>query len=85
MILYGNEGVKMKENEMRILKRIPKKYREHIVNLSISKSGYFNDRGQELNNYTLIWDNGDEHTFDNQSYMIWYIKEYTENGYLSDV
>lgn len=71
----------MTEREMNTLKRIPKVYRQHIVDLTISKSGCFNDRGQELNNYTVTWDNGNEHTFQNIETMIYLIKEYSIDGY----
>lgn len=53
----------MTEKEMKLLNRIPKKYRKHIVSLTLKESGDFNDRGQMLNDYTLIWDNDEEHTF----------------------
>lgn len=71
----------MTQKEMNILKRIPKAYREHITELTISKSGCFNDRGQELNDYTVTWDNDDEHTFQNVEMMIYLIKENTVDGY----
>lgn len=71
----------MTTKEINTLKRIPKAYREHIVSLSISKSGCFNEKGKELNDYTVIWDNDDEHTFQNIEMMIYLIKENTVNGY----
>lgn len=71
----------MTDREMKTLKKIPKLYREHITELNISKSGDFNERGQELNNYTVTWDNGDEHTFQNIDMMIYLIKENTVDGY----
>lgn len=71
----------MTTKEINILNRIPKRYREHIVELTITKSGCFNDIGQELNNYTLTYDNGEEVTFENINYMIWALKEYTVEGY----
>lgn len=71
----------MTQKEINVLKRIPKMYREHIVELAISKSGCFNDNGQELNDYTVTWDNDDEHTFQNIGMMIYLIKENTVNGY----
>lgn len=64
-----------------MLKLIPKKYREHIISITVEKSDNYNDRGQQLNRYTVTWDNGEEHHFDNQKYMIWAIKENTVNGY----
>lgn len=67
----------MTQKEMNTLKRIPKVYREHITNLTISKSGDFNDKGQKLNDYTVTWDNDDEHTFQNIEMMIYLIKENT--------
>lgn len=72
----------MTSREQKTLNRIPKKYREHIVSLTISKSGDFNDRGQELWDYTVEWDNGDVHTFQSIEYMLYLIKECTaEDGY----
>ena len=71
----------MTEKEMKLLNRIPKKYRKHIVSLSIKESGDYNDRGQRLNDYTLLWDNDEEHTFQNQEYMLFMLKEYDVNGY----
>lgn len=71
----------MTDREIKILNRIPKKYREHIVNLKISKSGCFNEKGQELNDYTVTWDNDDKYTFQNIEMMIYLIKENTINGY----
>lgn len=67
----------MTEKERRILNRIPKKYRNHIINLVISKSGDCNVQGRELLNYTVTYDNGDEHVYQNQYYMFWHIREYT--------
>ena len=73
----------MTEKERRILNRIPKKYRKHIINLAISKSGDYNFQGRELLNYTVTYDNGDEHVYQKQSYMLWHIKEYTnDEGYI---
>lgn len=63
------------------LKRIPKKYREHIVNIDIEDSDDYNDRGQRLKNYIVTWDNGDEHIFQNLEFMIQAIKENTVDGY----
>ena len=71
----------MTEKEIKLLNRIPKKYRVHIATLKISKSGYYNERGRELYYYTLTWDNGDHHTFDNQEYMFFMLREYTLDGY----
>ena len=71
----------MTQKEMNTLKRIPKAYREHITELTIRKSGCFNDIGHELNDYTVTWDNGDEHTFQNIEMMIYLIKENTVDGY----
>ena len=71
----------MTTKEMNTLKRIPKKYREHIVSLTISESDDYNDRGQRLNDYTVVWDNDDEHTFQNIEYMLYAIKENTVDGY----
>ena len=71
----------MTNQETKVLNRIPKKYRQHIVSLIIRKSGYYNDRGQELNNYIVTWDNGNECTFDNQAHMIFMIREYNIDGY----
>lgn len=71
----------MTQKEINTLKRIPKAYRQHIVELTISKSGDFNDRGQQLNDYTVVWDNDDEHTFQNIEMMIYLIKEYSIDGY----
>ena len=71
----------MTNKEMNTLKRIPKKYREHIISLTISESEDYNDRGQRLNDYTVVWDNDDEHTFQNIEYMLYAIKENTVNGY----
>ena len=63
------------------LTRIPKKYREHIQSIEVTDSDDYNDRGQRLKNYTVTWDNGDEHTFQNLEYMIQSIKENTVDGY----
>lgn len=72
----------MTEKELKLLKKIPKRYRKHIISLTISKSGEYNKRGQEIHNYRLIYDNEDEHIFENQEYMIWLLKEYTnDDGY----
>ena len=74
----------MTEHELKVLKRIPRKYREHIVSLTITKSGDYNERGQELNNYIILYDNDLEVIFQNQNFMIWHLKEYTDNGYDRD-
>ena len=61
---------------------IPKKKREHIVSIEVEDSDDYSDRGRRLKNYTVTWDNGDEHTFQNLNQMIWSIKENTdEDGY----
>lgn len=73
----------MTEKEMCILSRIPKKYRKHIINLAISKSGDYNSQGRDIRNYTVTYDNGDEHVYQNQNYMFWHIREYTNaEGYI---
>lgn len=79
----GKPQVQMSGKEKRVFDSIPKKYREHIVSVGIDEhSGDFNERGQELVNYTVTWDNGDEHTFQNQAQMKWAIKENTDSdGY----
>lgn len=65
-----------------ILNRIPKKYKNHIEDVEVSLSDDFNNRGQQLRNYTVIYDNGDEITFQNLEYMLKALKENTdENGY----
>ena len=75
----------MTEKEKRIFSRIPKKYRKHIINLAISKSDDHNFQGRELLNYTVTYDNGDEHVYQKQSCMLWHIKEYTNaEGYIED-
>lgn len=74
----------MTTKEMNTLKRIPKAYRTHITDLTITKSGDFNERGQELNNYTVTWDNDDEHRFQNIEMMVYLIKEKTVDGYYVD-
>ena len=71
----------MTEREINILRRIPLKYRKHIVDLTISESGCYNDRGRELLDYTITWDNGDEHTFQNIDTMLYMLKEYNVDGY----
>lgn len=71
----------MTEQELKVLKRIPKKYRKHIVELEITESLYFDDRGHKIYNYTLTYDNDMKYTFDNQSYMLYMLKEYDVNGY----
>lgn len=71
----------MTEREIKVLNRIPKKYRGHIVSLSITESGCYNDRGQMLDDYTVTWDNNDEHTFNSQAHMLFMLKEYSVNGY----
>lgn len=74
----------MTSTEINILKRIPRKSRKHIVNLTITESNDYNERGRRLNNYTVTWDNGDEHTFQNIEWMLYMIKEYTwDDGYFS--
>lgn len=71
----------MTEKEVKVLNRIPKKYRNHIVSLHIEQSGCYNDRGQMLNDYTLMWDNNEEHTFNSQEHMLFMLREYNINGY----
>lgn len=71
----------MTDREIKILNRIPKKYREHITNLSISETNNYNNRGQMLYDYTITYDNGTEVIFDNQKYMLFMLKEYSVNGY----
>lgn len=71
----------MTDKESKLLHRIPKKYRKHIVDLSISETSYYNDRGQILYDYTLTYDNGTEVTFKNQAYMFFMLKEYSVDGY----
>ena len=71
----------MNEREMKVLKRIPKKYRKHIVSLKIEKTDYYNDRGQQIYYYTITYDNDQEVTFDNQAYMLFMLKEYDVDGY----
>lgn len=71
----------MTEREAKLLNRIPKKYRKHIVSLSIKESGYYNNRGQRLNDYTLMWDNDEVHTFNSQEYMFFALRKYDINGY----
>lgn len=80
-MIGGYNMAKMTEKEMYVLKRIPKKYRKHIVKLTITRSGDYNSRGRELNNYTITYDNGDWHRFQNQNYMLWCLREYDEDGY----
>lgn len=64
------------------LSYIPKRYRKHIISVDVEYSEDYNDRGQRLRNYTVTWDNGDEHTFQNVEYMIQSIKENTnDEGY----
>ena len=46
----------MTEREKKILNRIPKKYRKHIVELKVSETEDYNDNGRMLYNYTLIFD-----------------------------
>ena len=68
--------------EESILKQIPRRCKQHIESIEVSLSDDYNDRGQQLRNYTVTWDNGDEHTFQNLQYMIESIKECTtEDGY----
>ena len=74
----------MTEHELTIFNRIPKKYRQHITEVQIAKSGNYNDRGVELTDYTLVYDNGDIHTFNNLNFMLWKLREYTYRGYLTD-
>ncbi len=71
----------MTEREIKVLTRIPKKYKKHIVSLHIEESGNYNDRGQMLNDYTLMWDNNEEHTFNSQEHMLFALREYDINGY----
>lgn len=80
MILFLGGG-QMTEKETNVLNRVPKIYRKHIVCLEINKSGCFDSRGKELNNYCVTWDNGDVHTFQNIKMMLYMIKEYSINGY----
>ena len=68
-------------DEAKVLAQIPKKYKEHIESIDISLSDDYNDRGQQLINYTVTWDNEDEHTFQNLSYMLSALKENTVDGY----
>lgn len=76
----------MTERELKILLRIPKAYRKHITELTVTESGWYDpDTGRPLKNYTITYDNSDEHTFQNVRYMMWAIKEYTDdNGYYRD-
>ena len=78
--------VNMNSKEQAIFNKIPKKYRNHIAGVTVEEhSGDFNDRGQELKNYIVTWDNGDEHTFQSLSMMNYLIKENTSgNGYYVD-
>lgn len=71
----------MNEREMKLYSRIPKKYRAHIVSVEIVKSGCYNARGQELNNYIVIWDNEESHIFESIEMMLFLLKEYNNNGY----
>ena len=71
----------MTDKEKKVLNRIPKKYRGHIVNLTIEETENYNDRGQKFFNYTITYDNNTEFTFDNQAYMIFMLKEYSVDGY----
>lgn len=71
----------MADREIKVLNRIPKKYRKHIVKLEIEETDYYNDNGRKLLNYIITYDNGIEVTFDNQSHMIYMLKEYSVNGY----
>ena len=71
----------MTTKEIKTLERIPKKYRKNIVELTITKSGYYNEQGRELNDYTVEWNNGDTHTFSTIEMMIHLIREYDINGY----
>ena len=74
----------MTPRELKTLRRIPKKYREHIVDIGISLTDNYNERGQRLFEYKVTWDNGDIHYFENQDFMIWKIKEYSVDGYICD-
>lgn len=67
--------------EVDYLKRILKKYREHIVSVDVGYSDDYNDRGQRLKNYIVTWDNGDRHRFQNIEFMLQAIKENTVDGY----
>ena len=68
--------------ENSILSKIPKRYRTHIEDVEVSLSDDFNNRGQQLRNYTVIYDNGDEFTFQNLEYMLKSLKEnIDEEGY----
>lgn len=71
----------MTDKEKKLFEKIPQKYRKHITNVKIELSDDHNIRGQRLYNYTLIYDNGDEVTFQNQGYMLYMLKEYSANGY----
>ena len=70
----------MTKKEIEVLRRIPKRFKKHIINLTIRESGDYNSKGRERNNYTVTYDNGDKHTFQNQNYMIWMLKEYTDDS-----
>ena len=75
----------MTERELKIFNRIPKRVKRHVVNLSMEKSGNYNDRGQELYRYTVTWDNGEEHEFENQKMMLWLLNYYADDdGYYVD-
>ena len=66
------------------LEYIPKKYRQHIESIEVSDSDDYNSRGQRLKNYTVTWDDGDVHEFQNVEQMIHMIRNYTdEDGYYS--
>ncbi len=71
----------MTDREEKVLKRIPKKYRKHIISLTITTTNNFSNRGQMLYDYILTYDNGTEFNFDNQAHMLFMLKEYSINGY----
>ena len=79
---YYSSGAMILSSTNNYFSKIPKKYRQHIVSVEVEDSDDYNSRGQRLKNYTAIWDNGDEHTFQNLDQMIWSIKENTsKDGY----
>ncbi len=69
----------MTDREIKVLNRIPKKYRGHIVNLSISETNGFDSKGRW--DYTITYDNDEQFIFGNQSYMFYMLKEYSVGGY----
>ena len=71
----------MRAKENKLFNAIPKKYRSHIDRIKIEKSGCYNDRGQELNDYTLFYDNGTEVTFQSINQMLFMLREYSIDGY----